>query len=101
MRDDAWQLRSVRAKAATKVEFLSLQSAKVRDKKHVRARRAEDEPLWEAIRRLRRQPTESNVAEAKRAFRILAMRYHPDHGGDQHAFIELRREYERALAAVD
>ena len=60
---------------------------------------AEEAPHWQAIWRLKRQPNEENAQAAKRAFRILALLYHPDHGGEHHAFIRLRHEYERSMNA--
>jgi len=44
--------------------------------------------------------TASGVSEAdvKAAFRRLVMVRHPDHGGDEKAFIELYRNYEAALS---
>jgi hypothetical protein len=52
---------------------------------------------WQAIERLRRQPSRENQLQAKRAFRSLAKRYHPDHGGSHEAFIRLGDAYDRAM----
>ena len=38
--------------------------------------------------------------EIKRAFRSLALTTHPDRGGDDAAFIEVKRAYDVAMAAV-
>jgi curved DNA-binding protein CbpA len=39
--------------------------------------------------------------DVKRAFRAIALRTHPDHGGDQDAFIDAKRAHDVALAAAD
>lgn len=38
--------------------------------------------------------------DVKRAFRGMALRMHPDHGGTATAFVELKRAYDVALAAA-
>jgi hypothetical protein len=43
----------------------------------------------------------ATAEEIKRAFRAAALRTHPDRGGDEAAFIEVRRALEVALAAVE
>jgi curved DNA-binding protein CbpA len=43
---------------------------------------------------------EAAPEEIKRAFREAALRTHPDRGGDDAAFIDVRRAYEVALGAV-
>jgi hypothetical protein len=53
---------------------------------------------WNAIAQLRRHPSEENAREAKRAFRWLAMRHHPDQGGSHNAFLRVKDAYDRALA---
>lgn len=60
---------------------------------------AEQAGYWQTIERLRRQPTAEHAKEAKRAFRFLAMRLHPDQGGTHEDFIRLKDAYERAEAA--
>jgi hypothetical protein len=55
-------------------------------------------PYWRMFERLRRYPTEKNASAAKRAYRFLAKRYHPDHGGNHHDFLRLKDAYDRALA---
>ena len=42
----------------------------------------------------------ASADEVKRAFRAVALRTHPDRGGDEAAFIDARRAYEVALEAV-
>lgn len=42
----------------------------------------------------------ASPADVKRVFRALALRTHPDHGGDSAAFVELKRAYDVALAAA-
>ena len=41
----------------------------------------------------------STPRTAKRAFRILSLRHHPDQGGSHEAFIGLKEVYDRAAAA--
>jgi DNA phosphorothioation-dependent restriction protein DptG len=55
-------------------------------------------PYWRTFERLRRYPTEKNAKAAKRAYRFLAKRYHPDHGGNHRDFVRLKDTYDRALA---
>jgi hypothetical protein len=88
--------------ATRKLAFLNLhlgRSAKAAFARKRKQRWAEEAPHWQAIRRLKRQPSEENAQAAKRSFRFLALRYHPDHGGEHHAFIELRHEYELSMSA--
>jgi hypothetical protein len=63
-----------------------------------RRRRAEEAEHWRTIERLSQVPTAENAQAAKRAFRILALRLHPDQGGSHEAFIGLKTAYERADA---
>jgi hypothetical protein len=63
-----------------------------------RRRRAEEAEHWQAIERLSQRPTAENAQAAKRAFRILALRLHPDQGGSHEGFIRLKATYERAAA---
>lgn len=42
----------------------------------------------------------ASAADVKRAFRAMALRMHPDHGGDAAGFVELKRAYDVALAAA-
>jgi curved DNA-binding protein CbpA len=44
--------------------------------------------------------TGATPEEIKRAFREAALRTHPDRGGDDAAFIDVRRAYEVALATA-
>jgi hypothetical protein len=59
---------------------------------------AEEAKHWQSFDRLRRDPTEHNAREAKRAFLTLAMRHHPDQGGSHHAFLRVKDAYDHALA---
>lgn len=43
---------------------------------------------------------EAGEGEIKRAFRAAALRTHPDHGGEETAFIEVKRALDVALAAA-
>jgi hypothetical protein len=54
---------------------------------------------WQAIERLQHQPSAEHAQAAKRAFRFLALRLHPDQGGSHEEFVRLRTAYDRALAA--
>ena len=42
----------------------------------------------------------ATALEIKRAFKAIALRTHPDHGGEDAAFIDAKRAYDVALAAV-
>jgi hypothetical protein len=53
---------------------------------------------WQAFDRMRRHPSEENAREAKRAFRWLAKRHHPDQGGTHQSFLRVKDAYDRALA---
>lgn len=44
---------------------------------------------------------EATADEIKRAFRAAALRTHPDRGGDEAAFIDVKRALDVALAAAD
>ena len=63
-----------------------------------REREREEAQHWQAIDRLRRDPSEDNARLAKQAFLRLAKRYHPDQGGRHQDFIRLKNTYDRALA---
>jgi len=63
-----------------------------------RQQQAEEALYWQSFERLRHQPTEENAKSAKRAFLFLAKPYHPDQGGDHHAFVRVKDAYDRALA---
>jgi hypothetical protein len=62
-------------------------------------RRAEEAEHWQAIERLQRNPSDEHAQTAKRAYRMLALRLHPDQGGSHEAFIRLKNAYDRAAAA--
>ena len=61
-------------------------------------REMEERIHWDALERLRRHPTEETAKEAKRAFRWLAKRHHPDQGGSHNAFLRVKDAYDRAVA---
>jgi hypothetical protein len=63
-----------------------------------RRRQLEEQEHWQAIERLRRHPSADNAQAAKRAFRQLALRLHPDQGGSHHEFVRLKDAYDRAQA---
>jgi hypothetical protein len=63
-----------------------------------RERQAEEAAHWQAFALLRREPCEEHYRAAKRAFRRLALRYHPDQGGDHAAFVRMRRAYDEAVS---
>jgi hypothetical protein len=67
--------------------------------RHRRERLAEQAEHWQAIERLRRMPSADHAQAAKRAFRFLALRLHPDQGGSHEEFIRLKDAYDRAEAA--
>jgi hypothetical protein len=79
-------------------EYLKKEEAAEAERKR-REQRTEEAIHWQAFERLRRDPTEENAKDAKRAFRFLALRLHPDQGGTHNDFIKLRAAYDRALAA--
>jgi hypothetical protein len=62
-------------------------------------RRGEETQHWQAIERLHRFPSAEHAQAAKRAFRILSLRHHPDQGGSHEAFIRLKTAYDRAAGA--
>ena len=59
-------------------------------------RLVEEGEHWQAIERLHRHPSAEHAQAAKRAYRTLALRLHPDQGGSHEAFIRLQAAYERA-----
>lgn len=63
-----------------------------------RERQAEEAAYCQAFALLRREPCEEHYRVAKRAFRKLALLYHPDQGGDHAAFIRIRRAYDEAVS---
>jgi hypothetical protein len=44
--------------------------------------------------------SDASAADVKRAFRAVALRTHPDHGGEDAAFIDAKRAHDIALAAA-
>ena len=65
-----------------------------------RQRRLEEAEHWRAIEQLHRTPSAEHVPAAKRAFRILALRLHPDQGGSHEAFIRLKAAFDRGMETV-
>lgn len=63
-----------------------------------REQQAEEMHLWQSFERLRRNPSEENARDAKRAFLFLAKRHHPDQGGTHDGFLRVKDAYDRALA---
>jgi hypothetical protein len=63
-----------------------------------REQMAEQAEHWQAIDRLRHTPSADNAQAAKRAFRFLALRLHPDQGGTHLEFVRLKDAYDRAMA---
>ena len=59
-------------------------------------RLVEEAEHWQAIERLQRHPSAEHAQAAKRAYRILSLRLHPDQGGSHEAFIRFKAAYERA-----
>jgi hypothetical protein len=72
--------------------------ARAEAERRKREQHAEEALYWQSFERLRRQPTEENAKEAKRAFLFLAKRHHPDQGGSHDGFLRLKDAYDRALA---
>ncbi len=55
-------------------------------------------PDWARTLGFTEVPT--NVTTIKAAFRRLALRHHPDHGGEAAAFIKVKAAYDAGLAAI-
>lgn len=55
-------------------------------------------PDWARTLGFTEVPT--NVTTIKSAFRRLALRHHPDHGGEAAAFIKVKAAYDAGLAAI-
>ena len=55
---------------------------------------------WQSFERLRRYSTEENAKAAKRTYLFLAKRYHPDQGGNHHAFLRAKDTYDRGVAVL-
>jgi hypothetical protein len=68
-------------------------------KEEERRRRLEEAPHWQAIERLRLTPSHEHAKAAKRAYRQLALRLHPDQGGTHAEFIRLTDTYNIADGA--
>jgi hypothetical protein len=82
-----------------RVAVLRVHALQAEVERKKREQLADEAKQWQAFDRLRRDPTEQNAKEAKRAFLGLAMRHHPDRGGSHDAFLRLKDAYDRALAA--
>ena len=80
------------------VASLAAAEAEKRRREEAARRMAELAEHWQAIDRLRRQPSGEHARAAKRAFRFLALRLHPDQGGSHEEFIRLKDAYDRAEA---
>lgn len=96
-------LQDRKLKAAERIELLRRHvEAEAGRRRSVEARAqefrriAEESEHWQALDRLRRLPSAENAQAAKRAFRALAMRLHPDQGGSHEAFIRLKHAYDFA-----
>lgn len=76
------------------------QEEKKRRREEEARRHVEEAEHWQAIERLHRTPSAEHAQMAKRAFRMLALRLHPDQGGSHEAFIRLKTAYERATDAL-
>jgi hypothetical protein len=63
-----------------------------------REQEIEEATYWQAIERLRGNPTPEMAQAAKRAYLWLAKRHHPDQGGSHQAFLRVKDAYDRALA---
>ncbi len=74
------------------------QKTRAETERRKREQQAEEAAYWQSFERLRRQPTEENAREAKRAFLLLAKRHHPDQGGSHDGFLRVKDAYDRALA---
>jgi hypothetical protein len=95
-------LRRRRDAASARVALLKEQLGRAAAAEAVRKQRdrqAEEAMHWLAFDRLRRQPGDENAQAAKRAFLLLAKRYHPDAGGSHRDFLRLKDAYDRAKAA--
>lgn len=104
IRDEPYQYRSRRQTAEAKIRLLRQyleRAAEKGSKKRIQAWERQYAPQWEAIRRLRRYPSEENARAAKLAFRELALVYHPDRGGDHHAFIQLKNAYDAGMERLE
>ena len=64
-----------------------------------RQRIAEEASHWQAIERLRREPTEENARSGTRVFLWLAKRHRPDQGGTNQGFLRVKDDCDLALAA--
>jgi hypothetical protein len=87
--------RYIETNARMQAELQQRQHAEVQARKRL----AEETEHWQAIDRLLRHPSTEHAQAAKRAYRILALRFHPDQGGSHEAFIRLQAAYDRAAAA--
>jgi len=88
------------AAEATRIEAKRLErQRRLQAEQEARRRKAEEAGHWAAIERLRHSPSAEHAHAAKRAFNVLALRLHPDHGGSHDAFIRLKLAYDGAVSA--
>jgi hypothetical protein len=80
-------------------EYLERSAAEERERKQ-REQYAKEAVHWQAFERLRRHPTHENAHAAKRAFLVLAKRYHPDTGGSHDEFLRVKSAYDLAKAGL-
>ncbi|WP_169979789.1 hypothetical protein [Tautonia rosea] len=90
-------IRAIEAKLSLIRLHLKKQQAAEAERRE-RERRAEEAAYWQAFAILRREPSEAHYREAKCAYRKLAMRYHPDQGGDHTSFVRLQRAFDDAVS---
>ena len=91
------RLDAAKARIALLTHHLKLAAAAEAERRR-REQMAEQAEHWQAIERLRRMPSAEYAQAAKRAFRVLALRLHPDQGGSHEDFLRLKNAYDRALA---
>jgi chromosome segregation ATPase len=96
------RLAAAEARIAVIADHLARQRRRAAEADAERQRRQqgiEEAPHWQAIERLRREPSDENAKAAKRAFLWLARRHHPNSGGSHKGFLRLKDAYDRAVAA--
>ncbi len=71
------RIESTRTRIGVITEHVHL-LARAEAERRKREQQAEETLYWQSFERLRRHPTEENARDAKRAYRFLAMRHHPD-----------------------
>jgi hypothetical protein len=101
-RDAEWERSEAERKArwerfATQWKAESERRFEAEAERWARYRRAPDSD-WARTLGFTEAPT--NVTTIKSAFRRLALRHHPDHGGEAAAFIKVKAAYDAGLAAI-